>query len=299
MTLSIHNPYSREALPWHRGNLHTHTSNSDGGLDPQGVIDEYASRGYGFLMISDHDCFTDPAGLDPRGMALIPGNEVTGHGPHVLQVDARSRVEPDPDVQKAIDAIAEDGGFAIMCHPNWEAHFNHCPQAQLEAWTGYAGIEIYNGVVAHLSGSPLATDRWDRLLAQGRKVWGYAHDDRHRPDNVALAWNVVQAKTREPTEIVDALRNGRFYASTGVSIDHIESVDHTLRLRAPDAHRIVAYGDSQARVSEADGNEIELHIPEDTNLTYVRFECWGCGENMAWTQPFFIERSESGASGVA
>ena len=66
----LENPYSPD-LPWYRGNLHTHTTRSDGKREPQVVVDDYAERGYDFLMISDHDLVTDPRELNPRGMVLI------------------------------------------------------------------------------------------------------------------------------------------------------------------------------------------------------------------------------------
>ena len=65
---------------WVKGNLHAHTTASDGERPHQEVIDDYADRGYGFLMISDHDIYTseeDYARHDSRGMILIPGNEIT------------------------------------------------------------------------------------------------------------------------------------------------------------------------------------------------------------------------------
>ena len=297
MAIQIHNPYRNESLPWHKGNLHTHSSRSDGDRDPQTVIDQYAALGHSFLMLSDHDVLTDVAGLDPRGMVVIPGNEITDHGPHILHVDARSPLEPRPNRQRVLDAVARGGGFSIICHPNWEKNFNHCPQNDLERWRGYLGIEVYNGVVAFLEGSPFATDRWDMLLSRGRRIWGYANDDSHWAPNVGLAWNVVQCDELRADSILEALREGQFYASTGVTIDRIEVSDHTICVRAPDAQRIVAYADHQRRVAVADGQEIALHVDDacasapGARMSYVRFECWGSGESIAWTQPFFLERS--------
>ena len=291
MGVTVHNPYSNESLPWQKGNLHTHTTNTDGDRDPQAVVDSYASKGYGFLMISDHDHFTDPATLDSRGMALIPGSEVSANGPHILHVDARRVVEPDADRERVLETIAAEGGMAIMCHPNWLEHFNHCPQEQLEAWNSYEGIEICNGVCCIYPGSGFATDRWDRLLAEGRRVWGFANDDVHRSEHEGMAWNMVQCETREPGAIIEALRAGRFYASTGVTIDRIQVDGNRISVAAPDAHAILTYGDYQRRLALEDGDRIEFDVDEDAAYTYVRFECWGAGLRVAWTQPFFVERA--------
>ena len=290
MGIVVRNPYRNEGQTWLKGNLHTHTTESDGPYSPQETIDTYAARGYGFLMLSDHDHFTDIAGLDPRGMALIPGNEISANGPHLLHVNARTRLEPNPDRQAVIDAINADGGFAIFNHPNWEDSFNHCPQEKLETWQDYVGIEIYNGVISWLPGTPLATDRWDRLLAQGRRIWGYANDDGHKASDLAIAWNVVQAESGNVEDVVRALLEGRFYASTGVVIERIAAYGRTIHVETANAHCIVAHSDYAFREAFVEATSMTFVVPEDTAKHYVRFECWGSGQQMAWTQPFFIER---------
>ena len=42
-------------MPLLRGNLHAHTTFSDGVRSPQALVDEYESRGYDFLAITDHE----------------------------------------------------------------------------------------------------------------------------------------------------------------------------------------------------------------------------------------------------
>ena len=290
MSARIISPYANDPELWQRGNLHTHTTESDGARPPQVVVDAYAARGYDFLAISDHDALVDPDTLNPRGMTLIPANEVTANGPHILHVDARRQVPPDPDRQDVLNAIAEDHGFAVIPHPNWEPNFQHCPQQCIENWTGYIGIEIYNGVVRRLNGNPQATDRWDQLLGQGRRVWGFAHDDGHDICDDANAWNVVQCADRNPGEIVQALRNGRFYASTGVTIDAVRVYGSTICVQTRDAECIIAYSDFGHREMKVEDATMVFTVPDSPSFTYVRFECWGRGERMAWTQPLWIKQ---------
>ena len=42
-------------MPVLRGNLHAHTTFSDGVRSPQALVDEYETRGYDFLAITDHE----------------------------------------------------------------------------------------------------------------------------------------------------------------------------------------------------------------------------------------------------
>lgn len=288
-TVKIRNPYLEDNTSWRRGNLHAHTARSDGDRQPQELIDVYAALGYDFLMISDHDMIVDPAEFDARGMALISGNEVTINGPHILHIDAKVLVAPDADRQRVLDKIGQDSAFAVVAHPNWERHFNHCPQEGLEAWRGYLGMEIYNGLVRSHPGSPLATDRWDRLLGSGRRVWGFANDDAHHVGDEGIAWNMVQCEVREAPALLSAMQAGRFYASTGVRIESAHVCGHTIHIRTRDAQRIVALADYSRRLGHVDGNEMMLEVLEAPKCAYVRFECYGPGESMAWTQPFFIE----------
>ncbi|HEX7008348.1 MAG TPA: CehA/McbA family metallohydrolase [Phycisphaeraceae bacterium] len=294
MAVSLEHPYPDpdDAGHWLRGNLHTHTTRSDGKRDPQTVIDDYAARGYHFLMISDHDVLTAPADYaawDSRGMLLIPGNEISARGPHLLHVGASRRIDPFPQRQEALNAARNDpGSFLIAAHPNWQEAFDHTTIAQLREWTGYAGLEIYNGVISRLPGSPYATNKWDMLLAQGRRVWGYANDDSHRDVDVEQGWNVVWVAQRTAEAVVESLRTGRFYASTGVTIDRIEVRGSRIRVAASNAHRIAAMGAFGKRVAQVDAPELEVDAESFPDHRYIRFELWGVGERQAWTQPFFI-----------
>jgi predicted metal-dependent phosphoesterase TrpH len=38
---------------WYKGNLHTHTNNSDGVLSPAQMAEQYRAAGYDFLCITD------------------------------------------------------------------------------------------------------------------------------------------------------------------------------------------------------------------------------------------------------
>jgi hypothetical protein len=276
---------------WLRGNLHTHTTRSDGERPPQDVLDDYASRGYGFLMISDHDMLTSAAEFgvwDARGMILIAGNEVTAGGPHMLHVDCDRTVEPHVDRQKVIDDVLATRGFLVVNHPNWERRFDHCPLSDLEQWDGYAGLEIFNGTIGRLDGSPYATNKWDILLGAGRRVWGFANDDSHTPDSdVELGWNVAYVTERSPAGVVEALATGRFYCSTGVTISNISVHGQRIRIEAPNARRIVALRNVGKRFAMVDDSVIEVEYPD--RAKYVRFECWGEGETFAWTQPFRVK----------
>ena len=65
---------------WYKGNLHSHTTNSDGRLKPEEAVKLYKNHGYHFLCFSEHDFFTDlREKFDCEDFILLPGVEVSAY----------------------------------------------------------------------------------------------------------------------------------------------------------------------------------------------------------------------------
>lgn len=138
-----------------------------------------------------------------------------------------------------------------------------------------------------MRGRPLAVGSVDQLLARGRRVWGYANDDCHGEGDEQVAWMMVQSEQRQRGVLVEALRRGRFYCTTGVVL-HTIAVDGTeITIESENAEKVVAYGDYGRRIAEAEGSAMTFTVEPEPGYTYVRFEAYGYGESRAWTQPFF------------
>ena len=114
---------------WYKGNLHTHTTLSDGLLSAREVISYYKSKGYDFLAITDHEKYY-PGGFEDN-MLVLPGIEIAYNDNvkriayHILGIDTDDGVRNYPeegwqgDAQKMIDHIKSHGGMARVCHPDW------------------------------------------------------------------------------------------------------------------------------------------------------------------------------------
>lgn len=62
----------------YKGNLHSHTTNSDGHLTPAQAVALFRQYGYSFLCLSEHDYYTDlRAELDRDDFILLPGVEAS------------------------------------------------------------------------------------------------------------------------------------------------------------------------------------------------------------------------------
>lgn len=287
--MKLISPYRQGPFKQYKGNLHTHTTNSDGLLPPQKAVDLYAGLGYHFLMLSDHDLVTDTRVLDPHGMTLIPGYEITAEGSHILHVKADRPLPIDADRQVMLDAINAANGLAIMNHPNWGEDFTHCEQAELEALDGYLGIEIYNGVSERAEGTALATERWDMLLSRGRRVWGFGNDDTHLAEDSGITWNMVFAEDAAEASLLESMRLGNFYVSTGIVIDSIRAEGNRIEIESHGTQCFRVVRDHGMILATVEGPVLRFEAPDVWPLSYLRVECYGAGTRMAWTQPFFAD----------
>ena len=249
-----------------------------------------------FLQISDHDRLADYACLDTCGLVLIVGEEVSARSPgdtHVLNIGGSEHV-PSGNSQDVIDRVNATGGLPVLCHPDWGPAFDHVPARVLAGLRNYAGVEIFNGGTHWDTGNGMALGKWDMLLSSGqpffRNLWGFANDDAHALDGIGLGWNVVFAADRSQRAIVDALRRGAFYASTGVTIESIECSGSVLTIVAPDAEAIAIQGEQAKRFAFVEGTRLTFDASALGALTapYIRVDCFGRGERRAWTQPIWL-----------
>lgn len=288
-------PWTHLRRRWYRGNLHSHTTNSDGAYAPEDLVRLYAERGYDFLALSDHDHLTDPQEVLHRTpVILIPALEAGG-GAHILCVGLSSPLEKTKDRQEVINQVQRQGGIAILNHPKWQTHFNHFPLPDMFSLEGYWGIEIFNGVIRRLEGTPYALDRWDQLLSEGRLVWGFATDDAHRWEDIGQGWIMVGLEPNfsgppHPSQILLAIQQGSFYSSTGVYFTLLEYRDSTLRVVTSNGQRIRFIGRWGRELKVEEGNGAEYAVRGDEG--YIRVEAEGSKGAFAWSQPLWLMEGE-------
>lgn len=278
------NPYQGGGR-WLRGNLHAHTTHSDGRFTLPELVRRYEALGYDFLVITDHNTLTPLDGLATR-MVVLSGCEISARDGHIVAVNLREPIPPHQPSQAVIDAINAQGGLAILAHPNWGEEFCHWRQEVLMALRNYAGIEVFNGNILRDSGSPLATDRWDMLLSRGHRCWGYASDDTHAEVDIGNGWTMVLADEPTPAAVVQALRDGRCYASSGVTLEAIEWDGTTLRVVAPNADRIAFVGKHGRWLHWVNADRAEYRPRGDEG--YIRVEAYGRHGSAAWSQPLWL-----------
>lgn len=296
---------------WLRCQLHCHTDRSDGVPAPDALVRHYADDGFDCVAITDHWLITDAdAGRD--GPLLVPASELSadlGHAPfetEVLALGIEALPEPRvpfPTLAACAAWIAERGGAAVLAHPRWSAL---APEDILPA-TALHGLEVYNGGCALEQGNGLADAVWDAVSERGLLLGAVATDDAHRAgdptgDDSRLGWTWVRARERSADAVVEALRTGACYASTGPRILAVERTGGGLEVACSPAVAVAlasgpwdgcrvsadpARAAYRARVLERDdaGLIVRAHLEEPEFCAWGRVEVDSADGGRAWTGP--------------
>jgi hypothetical protein len=254
-----------------RGNLHGHSTASDGALAPEAVCARYRAAGYDFVALSDHFLpaygfpVTDTRPFRRSGFTTLLAAEL--HAPATARGElwhiVAAGLPPDfpPRSGGETGAVlarraADAGAFVALAHPHW---------SQLSPEDGLA-IEAAHAVEVYNHKSAIEVDRgdglvlWDALLHAGRRMFAIASDDSHWHVSDAFAgWIMVRAPANAPESLLAALKRGAFYASQGPEIRDVSRDGDALEvdcspaasviLAGPDAWRRRALGSGLTRVT--------------------------------------------------
>jgi len=102
------------------GNLHMHTTCSDGKNSYDEMIDEAVKLGFSFVALTDHTICKENTAKCAQETRIycIPGQEVTGDRIHLLALNTQQYVNQHIPLTKQVEKIHELGGLAIAAHPN-------------------------------------------------------------------------------------------------------------------------------------------------------------------------------------
>lgn len=290
------NPYEdwTESTLWLKGNLHTHAGtgpNTCGCNDLEEVIRLYKTAGYGVLVITNHDIYTDTRMLAEKYDLLMVNGVEYSQGEHMLNIHIREAMFGTH--QEAIDRTGEQGGFTVINHPNWDSGRPlHWLREDIEKLTGFAGLEVYNGVIQRLKGSGIATDVWDYLLSKGRLVWGFGTDDFHQWFDMARSFTLFGLQSHDRCGLLEAVEAGRLVASTGLQLQKLTLKGDVLTVDAssmnghhgPMEYRFIG---ENGQLLHSEVSETEAAYTLRGDELYVRVEAVNAYGAMLWTQPVY------------
>lgn len=298
-------PFDQPGRFW-KGNLHTHSTRSDGKLTPQEVVQAYRGRGYDFLAITDHFMerygypIVDTTGYCDASFTTLIGAELHGpaldHGErwHLLAVGLPLDFAwpGDDETGPAIAArAAAAGAFVAIAHPGW---YTLSVEDALSITCAHA-VEIFNHTAHHHNDRG---DGWwmsDRLSVRGRRLSAIAVDDAHfstRPDGFG-GWVHVKASSLEPDALLAALKAGHFYASQGPELHDVRIEGDEIHVSCSPAAVIFASGKGSASRSLRGRDLTEATFPlEPFADSYVRITVVDEAGKRAWTNPIWLSGDE-------
>jgi len=218
-------PFAGEGI-WLRCALHAHTTNSDGEMAPDMLVRHYDWAGFDVLAITDH--WVRTVERSTRGLLVIPSVELNAQAgsaaddAHVLALGVEEDpVVPDGDFAPLGEVVAwidANGGVPYLAHTYWSG-------LRSELWQdceGLVGIEVWNAGCELEIGRGDASLHWDEALEHGRNLYALATDDSHHPGyDSGFAWTMVRAAERSREAVLDGLRSGSFYASSGPDLHDV------------------------------------------------------------------------------
>jgi hypothetical protein len=302
-------PFDNDGGVWLRCALHAHTTNSDGDLPPDKLVRHYEWAGYDVLAITDH--WVRTVERSTRKLLVIPSVELNAtaggpeHDAHVLALGVEAEpVIPDNEFAPLADVVAwigENGGLPYLAHTYWSG----LRTEQWETCAGLLGIEVWNSGCELEIARGDSTIHWDEALERGRGFFALATDDSHHPGyDSGFAWTMVRAAEKTQEAVLEALRIGSFYGSTGPAIHSVSVDDATVVVECSPASSVTLVS-SRAHGARANAGRLgypksaeilardtaglitAVRLERPYNVPYGRIEVADAGGRRAWTNPLW------------
>ncbi len=259
----------------YKANLHMHTTVSDGNMTPEEVKAQFKAQGYSVVAFTDHEVLVPHVELTDDTFLALTATEIEiktkpKEGFEYFKAYHLNLYSKDPFratyslfhkdcawgnalgyitkeqekvsypreyspacINQMIERANEEGYLVSYNHPVWSLQ-------DLEDYgslKGLWGIEVHNSGSVYL-GMPDTEQPLTDLLRRGERVFPLATDDAHKVEHCFQGYTVIFADKLEYNTIMDALKKGDFYASTGPQIEELYIEDGTLRVRCSPVQEI-------------------------------------------------------------
>lgn len=271
-----------------KGQMHCHTTTSDGAYTPTQLLTMYKDAGYDFVAITDHDKL-NPS-VDLIGIIHIRGSEyfAGGYRSHLCVYNI-SKLRSDINdtifnVQNSINLIKKSGGLCSFAHPQ----NNIVPLNENEGLSlnNYNMVEVYTGFDKSYYDSIV-----DNLLKQGKRFNLLAVDDFHTEAANFFndGWIVVNADMKEQSVILREIENGNYYSSNGNNIS-LSLINGALTATSTSSSNITFVTD-KGRTTVSAVTSAGYTIQGDE--VYIRVESQRVSDGKyAWSNPLFINKKD-------
>lgn len=279
---------------WWKGNLHVHSTRSDGGKTPAELAALYAGAGYDFIALTDHWVAGTPSDLpNPSPLLVLDGVELdgddgTGAGFHVVCLGCRDGIDRAMGLEAAMAAARRQGAVLVLAHPLWMGN-----SAEDALRHRFDGVEAYNGVTDWLNGKDSGAFHWERMLESSVDTFGCAVDDAHvSADHPTWnrGWVHVDAPSPTPEALLSAIGAGRFVSSCGPTIGGLSARERDVTVTCSPVRFIRLVGPTHLgrRVAALDGPPLTtatFTVPDE--WAHARIEIEDGAGRRAWTNALF------------
>ncbi len=187
-----------------RGNLHMHTTCSDGQNSYEEMAQEGLRLNMSFIAITDHTFGGSPLCdavieqcRDDQRLLCIPGMEVTGRV-HLPAIGIRGAIDKNLPVKRQIEEIHRQGGLAIAAHPFREE--NTYSEAELFE-SGLDAVECL--------GIPPGAEAAFHARLREYSIPCVYNSDAHSVSDLAKNWTTCDGMIRNIDDLKAALKGGK------------------------------------------------------------------------------------------
>ena len=255
---------------FYKGNMHSHSTLSDGNFTPEELKDIYKSNGYSVYAYSEHNEYHDLRHLDDADFVTLPAFEASlkhnyARSPFPALQEGLARVPAqaegihmnmfaiDPDKTTCAPYFADimepfsveninelirrgnEAGFLVSYnHPHWSLN----TASLYNNLEGLSAIELINGGSYRSSALDFTPHVMREMAWNGKRLVAIAGDDTHRPTHFFQAWTMFKAPELSHKAIIEALQKGNCYTSTGPEIKELYVEDGVVHIKTSEAQGI-------------------------------------------------------------
>jgi len=209
--------------------LHVHPFPGDGVLTVGELRHEAERRGLDVIAVTAHNNrvgldFAPQRGDDPGGVIVLPGQEITAPGFHIVAVGIDRLIDWRLNAADAIASIHAQGGVALAAHPVRSSWRESDPSA-----VGLLdGAEVaHPGRQRQPAGDDEYLEFFELVRARNPSVAPIGSSDFHTTAPLGLCRTYLLVQERSPAGALEAIRQGRTVARSpnGELHGHTRHVD--------------------------------------------------------------------------
>lgn len=203
----------KEEACWLKGDLHLHSTHSDGSYTIEDNANMAEEKGLDFIALTDHNTISQNYAHESDGKVLfIPGMELTTYKGHCNLYGVKDplkdfRATNMEEIRNLLQEARTNGCKISINHP----FDQYCPWEY--GWgVDYDWVEVWNG--PWTEGNERTLQWWQEQLVQGRKLTVVGGSDCHRPhpyvkQGMPTTW--VYSNNKSVNSILDAINKGHVY----------------------------------------------------------------------------------------